>query len=401
MVTIRLKVRKLKREKGYGVLYFQIIHRRKVKLITTSYKISEDEWDEENARTISSGKSAERRDWLRLLQRHLEEEIAALHDVARSAGDDDSVLDLIAERYRNDNLKGEFGSFVGHEADRLGRGGRMKTASAYRSAAASFMKYRQGADIQMSDLDTIEIRRYESWLKGSGVSVNSIACYMRNLRAAYNKAVECGIVQQDYPFKGVFTAISRTHKRALPFKVIRELKHLDLSYCKKLSFARDMFLLSFYMRGIPYIDMAHLKKSDVTGEHIHYVRHKTGQSMSIKLEPCIKDIIGRWQRYTLGDILVPILTPYSNYESALRLQNIRLKKISQEMSLSVPLTSYVPRHSWASFAKHNGVPLQVISEGMGHENEETTRIYLASLDQSVIDRANAMLLKKFLGTGAG
>ena len=54
---------------------------------------------------------------------------------------------------------------------------------------------------------------------------------------------------------------------------------------------------------------------------------------------------------------------------------------------------YVSRHALASIAKSKNVPISVISEGMGHDSEATTRIYLASLDTMAIDKANSMILK--------
>ena len=90
--------------------------------------------------------------------------------------------------------------------------------------------------------------------------------------------------------------------------------------------------------------------------------------------------------------LFPVLNHYKNYETALRLQNARLKQISEMMGLERPLTSYVARHSWASIAKRKGIATQVISESLGHNNEKTTLIYLASLDSHVIDKANAMMM---------
>ena len=61
--------------------------------------------------------------------------------------------------------------------------------------------------------------------------------------------------------------------------------------------------------------------------------------------------------------------------------------------IDIPLTLYVARHSWASAAKAKGIPLSVISEGMGHDSEATTQIYLSSLDTSVVDKANGLILK--------
>ncbi len=73
--------------------------------------------------------------------------------------------------------------------------------------------------------------------------------------------------------------------------------------------------------------------------------------------------------------------------------NRQLKLIANRLELPIPLTMYVARHSWASAAKARGIPVSVISEGMGHDSELTTQIYLASLDTSVVDRANSILIK--------
>ena len=70
------------------------------------------------------------------------------------------------------------------------------------------------------------------------------------------------------------------------------------------------------------------------------------------------------------------------YKNAAHLVNDKLKKLGERLGLDIPLTSYVARHGWAS-----------ISEAMGHDSEKTTRIYLASLDTSAVDKANSRILK--------
>lgn len=73
--------------------------------------------------------------------------------------------------------------------------------------------------------------------------------------------------------------------------------------------------------------------------------------------------------------------------------NRNLKEIARLADISFPLSMYCARHSWASAAKGKNIPISVISEGMGHDSEATTQIYLASLDNSVVDKANAQILK--------
>lgn len=101
---------------------------------------------------------------------------------------------------------------------------------------------------------------------------------------------------------------------------------------------------------------------------------------------------------TGSDYLLPIIRTGSTnerglYRNAGHTINRRLKQIGKLIGIAFPLTLYVARHSWASGAKAIGIPVSVISEGMGHDSESTTRIYLASLDNSVVDNANSRLIK--------
>ena len=81
------------------------------------------------------------------------------------------------------------------------------------------------------------------------------------------------------------------------------------------------------------------------------------------------------------------------YKKTAHLVNLKLKRLGMQLGLSIPLTTYVARHAWASIAKSKNISLSVISEAMGHDTENTTRIYLASLDASLVDKANSLILK--------
>ena len=81
------------------------------------------------------------------------------------------------------------------------------------------------------------------------------------------------------------------------------------------------------------------------------------------------------------------------YKNAMCMINCKLKIIGSMTNIPLPLTMYTARHSWASAAKSKNIPISVISEGMGHDSEQTTQIYLASLDTTVVDKANRLILK--------
>jgi integrase len=280
---------------------------------------------------------------------------------------------------------------------RLQQQGKLRTAETYAAALSSFMRFRQNRDIPLRDVDSKLMMEYEAYLKGSGIAMNTISFYNRILRAAYNRAVERGLTTQRYPFKLVYTGIDKTVKRAILLPDIKRIKELDLSCKPSTDYARDMFMFSFYTRGMSFVDMAYLRKRDLQHDTLTYRRRKTGRQLSIRWEQCMQDIVDKYP-INETDYLLPIIRTEGDelrqYRNAMRLVNNNLKEVAAMAGVHTNLTFYVSRHSWASIAKSTNVPISVISEGMGHESEATTQIYLASLDNSVIDRANEMILRE-------
>lgn len=239
---------------------------------------------------------------------------------------------------------------------------------------------RHDADILLDVVDSDTIAAYEAYLRNNGVSPNSSSFYMRNLRAVYNRAVE------------------KTAKRAVPLKAIRQIREMYLSMNLALDFARDMFLFSFYTRGMSFVDMTYLRKKDLNNGILSYRRRKTGQQLFIRWEKCMQEITDKYDTANTG-YLLPIIRPTANANERRQYiymghnVNRSLKAVGERLGLPLPLTMYVARHAWASIARSKNVPLSVISEGMGHDSEATTRIYLASLDNMAVDKANSLILK--------
>jgi len=275
--------------------------------------------------------------------------------------------------------------------------GKERTGETYTSTLNSFMRFRQDRDILWEEFDADLLVSYEAYLKSTGVDMNTISFYNRILRAVYNRAVEKGLTIQRYPFKHVYTGIGKTIRRGLPLKVIRNIKYMELSTFPLLDYARDMFLFSFYTRGMSFIDMAYLKKNDLKNGILTYRRKKTGQRLWIGWEKDMQDILDKYPVAQSSPYLLPIIREAgakerTQYNSALHLINRKLKSIGELLDISIPLTMYVARHSWASVAKSKNIPISVISEGMGHDSENTTLIYLNSLDTTIIDKANKLII---------
>lgn len=274
---------------------------------------------------------------------------------------------------------------------------RIGTAEKYDSALNSFSNYRNNEDIMLDCITTEIMEDYEAWLKKTGLVPNTTSFYMRILRAVYNRAVEDDIIEDRKPFRRVYTGIAKTIKRALPLAVIRKIKTLDLTHTPDLDYARDMFLMSFYLQGMSFIDMVYLKKSDLRDGRVTYRRRKTGKLLTIRWIEDMQRILDKYPK-NRSKYLLPIIRSAETDERMTYRHtgykiNYNLKRIAAMVGIEMPLTLYVARHSWASAAKNKGIPLTVISEGMGHNNEATTQIYLASLDTSAVDKANSLIIK--------
>ena len=177
---------------------------------------------------------------------------------------------------------------------------------------------------------------------------------------------------------------------------IKRIRELDLLSRPNLEFARDIFLFLFFCRGMSFIDAAFLKKTDVQNGVLTYHRHKTGQLLRVKVIPQIRELIERHPNedspYLLSVINNPEKEERRQYESALRRVNKALKTIAAKLELPAPLTTYVTRHTWATIAKSKNVPVNVISDALGHDSVATTQIYLAPIDSSTIDDANELVI---------
>ena len=302
--------------------------------------------------------------------------------------------------------------YMSHLISLLMKNGQHRTMQHYKATLGSFRRFRAGKDIALKDIDTEEIQSYEVYLRNvAKVCSNTSSFYLRILRATYNKAVEKGLAAQQRPFRNVYTGIAKTRKRAVPTKVISQLRHLEstVRLTPRQEMARDAFLMSFYLRGMSFIDLAHLRKSDLRDGYLHYVRSKTGQRLSIRWERQMQEIVDKYRSQTQSSpYLLPFLTGgrcedrnkamdneqedsrlYHNAEARMA---YHLKRLGAKIGIKGKLTLYVARHSWATAARDHHVSLSVISEALGHNSETTTQIYLRSIQTSEIDDANAKVL---------
>ena len=398
MASIKVKFRPSTVAENEGTIYYQIIHERKVRQLITDYKIFRSEWDESRS-MVTAIRGSVRKPLVLSIRELIHWDVQRLMRIDRrlEAGGVAYTADDVIEGFNRYAREYSLFNFMNSVIARLRQNGRIRTCESYRSALSSFRKFRQDEDIMLDSLGAEEMEEYEGWLRQRGVSLNTISFYARILRAVYNRAVEDDIIVNRNPFRKVYTGIDRTVKRALPLTAVRTIRTLDLSRSPALDFARDMFMMSFYLRGMSFIDMAFLKKTDLRNGSVTYRRHKTGQLLVIAWTDEMQLILDKYPENG-SDYLLPIIRKRGTvelyaYRNAGYNINRSLKKVAERAGIDFHLTLYVARHSWASAAKAKGIPLSVISEGLGHDSEATTQIYLASLDASVVDNANSIIMQ--------
>lgn len=398
MATVKVKFRPSTVDGKAGVLYYRLCHGQSNKQIATGMRIFPHWWDKEKEELVPTQDNGE---VLLRYKNQIDRDLQLIRRIIRELDEREGgyTLSDIISSFRASTTRATVLSYLENLIQGLKRNGQWGTARNIQRTLNSFSTFLCGEDIPFCQLDEALVIEYEEWLAGRQVTKNSSSFYMRNLRSAYNKAVGQRLAEQTHPFQKVYTGVDHTRKRAVDEDVIVRLQKLDLDSSQSLSLARDLFLFSYCTRGMAFVDIAFLKKENIKGGMLNYVRHKTGQRLSIRIEPCIAAIIKRYESATKEyPYVFPLVTStlpekaYKEYQTALGYHNRKLKSLGNLIGENLSLSSYTPRHSWATVARNHNVPLYVISAGMGHTSEKTTLIYLNSVENSVIDQANKGIL---------
>jgi integrase len=393
MTSIKPLLYKHKKLKdGSHPIAIQFIKGRKRKLLSLGQSAKEDEWIED--RGLPNRKHPYQHKLTHFIQGKVAEANRIMLDF-ESKNTPYSLEDLI------NKIKGKVGSeylfaYFDQIIERLSRQEKKGNEIVYQCTKKSLQSFHE-EDILMSEIDNRFLHAYEEFLITEGLKTNSISVYMRTLRALLNKAIAEGVLNEEtYPFKKYTVKSEVTAKRAISKDNINKIRDLQLAPNSTLDMTRDFFMFSFYNRGMSFVDLAFLKQSDIKDNRIYYTRRKTGQKFSIKITEQSQAIIEKYSNPD-SEYVFPIITrpdnKYLDYKNAARLMNKKLKKLAVLAGIEAELTTYVSRHSWATIAKRSGIPTAVISEGLGHETEETTQIYLDSFENKTLDDANELIIK--------
>ena len=260
----------------------------------------------------------------------------------------------------------------------------------------SLIKYNKHLDLHFTVIDATWLKRYEAWLRNSGLAENTIGIRFRTLRTIYNYAIENDMVQAEhYPFKKykVSKLNQETAKRALSKEDISRILQYQTNN-KFMSLPIDLFAFTYYTGGINFVDIANLTKDNIIDNRLVYKRSKTGKLIKLPLTQQASELIKKYHD-TKNPYLFPIFSVKHTTEQAkanrlhkvITKVNNRLKQIGEALDLPITLTTYVARHSYATVLKRAEVATSIICESLGHSSEKVTQIYLDVFENSQIDKA--------------
>ena len=308
------------------------------------------------------------------------------------------------------NAKDDLRLYMPEVIEMLKREGKFPAMHVYACTLRSYEKFcaeerypkNTTASLSMQEIFTPErLKEYEDWLAGQQSSPNTISTYMRTLQAVYNRWMSPGIEGYNpVLFKDVYTKVESRTKRALTAEQMEQLRNTDFSVltpCQQQ--VLTYFLLMFMLRGMPFIDLAHLRKSDLRNRRITYRRHKTGKLMVVDVPPDAMRLLQKYRDKTDSEYLFPLLhgglfmeEHHHRYQETLRHFNRELARLMKQLLPGVSVSSYTARHTWATLAYHSGVPVGLISQSLGHSSIRVTMTYLKPFDAEVIDRINRQVI---------
>lgn len=380
--------------KGTYPLVFQILHNRRKRVIYSPYRLYKECFDESCGLVVSKRrKQVKNAEEINLYIGNMIHKLQQTIDVLEESNKQYTAAD-VTEMFRSHRNESQVLVYMKKQMLLLGQSRRFGTLNAYTSTYHRIIDF-VGVErkLYFSDITSHFLVDFIDYLKKSGIKENTANFYCRILRAVYNKAYREDIAgtQADSPFHKVSFGSVSTVKRAIGSESIKKIIHADVRNNNRLQLAKDIFLFSFYSRGMSFIDMAYLKHRDICNHVIYYRRRKTGHPLRIKMVSQLEELVEKYR--SESEYVLPILrcgnkSLYSIYRSKLRNLNNSLKLLGEELKLEIPLTSYVARHSWATLARECGIPVSVISEALGHTSEKVTYTYLNTLNPDILDSCN-------------
>jgi integrase/recombinase XerD len=395
-ISVKLLMKNKARSDKTLPVMLQIIKDGRVKLISTGISCSENDWSGTELKKTHS--NYQKRN---LILANIKSKALKIIDEFVSDEMDFTLIDF-AVKFKGDKINSRITVYEHFQTTiaLMNTSGRTGNSRSYKDTCNSFFNFHQDKGLGFKKLNVSLLEKYEAHLRGRNNQDSGIAFRMRSIRAIYNSAIRNGIVKAEYyPFDKykISKLKGKGQKRALSRTEIKKILDVDLSERPDLIDTKNYFIFSYFSRGINFVDMMKLKKENIQGKNIEYIRSKTKGRFIIKILPPVQTVLGYYAaNNSVTDYVLPILlkndlTPVqieNRKHKTLSKFNRDLKELANLAGVEKNVTSYVIRHSYATNLKQLGVATDLISESMGHTNLDITNCYLKGFENDEIDDAN-------------
>ena len=400
-IKISLDTRR-KNTKTYPLI-FRLTHNRKSTSIATGHQIEVTDWDDNKQKIKPSFKGTESPGRLNNL---LQKKMAHMVDILTRLDDHGKLKYMSISEVRNhitqSTNKITFFQFTDNQIKELKQAKRVGNARVYQHTLNAVKNFRKNRDFTFDELNLDFLNRFERHYLAKGNKLGGISVYLRTVRAINRKAIKAGIADKEgYAFDDYTIRNGKPQKKALTLSAIRKISELELDEGTALFRDKNIFMMSFLLNGMSFVDLARLKLSNIVDGRIQYARQKTEEPFNIKIHDQLIPILDYFSKdKRKSDYLLDIIpdgNPVDQYNKvtwARKRYNKNLKELAKMAGIEENVTSYAARHTFASGADDMGIPLTAISQMMGHKRISTTQAYLSGLRKSKIDTYQDEIYKK-------
>jgi len=382
-------------------LKIRITGSRKQKEIPLNIYLKKDEWDKRNNRVILTHPNCQ------LITLKINQNLGDLQEAVLKFETSNTpyTLDDITQEItkKHTAISTTFFSYAEQQVKIMVQSGRIGNAIAYKNAVAKLLDYTNKKDLRFESIDYKLLENFTSKMLSEGTKVNTIALYMRELRAIYNRAIKESIIDYKYyPFNKYKIKNAKTISRALTVDEMKKIIQLELKPNTPIWHSRNYFLLSFCLIGINFTDMFLLKPDSLQNGRIVFSRSKTKKIYSIYLHPKAQELLNIYFKAgSCPDYLLPVLCKGDNpivvkrkALQAIKTTNKYLGDVATEGKIREDITTYFARYSWANICKGLGYSKDLIAEALGHSyGNAVTGIYLDNYGNETIDAANKAVIE--------
>jgi len=406
MLTTKVLLNKVRQKQdGTFPLVIRITYNRKSIYLPFGYNLAEKDFDAKNQRIRPSSKIASN---ITRLNNGIQEKLKKIYDTISRLEEDGKIESLAMSSIKKE-IEGksvgnmDFFQFIDSLILDFKKAGKYGNAEIYRTLRNRIEKFHGKRSLPFRQINYAFVKKLETNHYASGNTAGGLSVYLRTLRSVYKKAIKHGIAKENHnPFNDYSIKNGTPKRQFLNGEQLTTLKDALIEE-PFLAKARDLYMASFYLRGMNWMDMALLKGDNIQGdfERITYIRAKTRNKLfSIKITPALKQILLSYNNGQIGkdDYIFPILTKdvsqnqtHETIKNKRKRQNIYLKRLAERLELP-KFTIYTARHTYANILKRSGAPSNVIQDSLGHTTEAMTQAYLNSFETNVIDDYDAKIM---------